>query len=83
MRKFCLGIVMGVVSLLPATAAMAQMEGTDQKYTEERRAKRAENRRLKLYVGVGVLVIAGAVWAVKKLRGSDAPTDSSNTPSGT
>jgi hypothetical protein len=62
-------ILFSVVALPPATA-LAQYEGSDAAYREERREERRKWRGLKLGISAVILVAAGGVWVFKKMRGT-------------
>ena len=63
-------LVAGLLSVMPATATFAQMEGSDAAYREERRVDRSERRMWKLGISGAILLVGGGIWAVKKMRGT-------------
>ena len=51
----------GLLSVAPVTATLAQMEGTDAKYRDERRAERSDRRLWKIGIGGAILLVGGGI----------------------
>src|SRR3954466_6132822 len=68
MHKLATSMFISILSLLPAAAASAQFEQSDRQYAEKQNAERHQTNMIKLYVSGAVLIVAGGVWVVTKLR---------------